>query len=434
MKKIKVVLICHFSNAQVREQLSLDNRILYSLTRRLLNMPSKNTGFADIAPWDTHLISFLSKRENIDLHVISAHTGLKKMQHSFKLGNVHYYFVKADYTTLMKKLIRNDNFWRKMNPMRFVVRKLVDKISPDIVNLIGAENAYISGTVLDIHKYPVFVLCQTIYNNPDRSKYGIVDSKNASTEMLIFNKEIYFGVYSKMHYNLLLKNKPDAIVFDFNWPTEKLPAVKPIEEKIYDFVNFAAGLSLNKGFHDSIQALAIVKKRYPNVKLNLVGGGDSDAKQELEFLIKSLELKHNVVFTSFFEKQEDMFQHLQYSRFAVLPCKMDNISGTMLQAMYYGLPLVVYKTTGTPSLNKDNECVLISEHSDVKSLAENMLLLMENPHKAQSLRQNAREYMNKTADNDKIVGRLVADYKAIIEHYRQNIAIPQDLLFKLEKQ
>jgi hypothetical protein len=42
--------------------------------------------------------------------------------------------------------------------------------------------------------------------------------------------------------------------------------------------------------------------------------------------------------------------------------------------------------------------------------------------------------MNKTADNDKIVGRLVADYKAIIEHYRQNIAIPQDLLFKLEKQ
>lgn len=144
--------------------------------------------------------------------------------------------------------------------MRFVVRKVVKNISPDIVNLIGAENAYISGTILDIKDYPIFVLCQTIYNNPNRSKFGIVDSKNASTEMLIFKKENYFGVYSRMHYDLLLKHKPDALIFDFQWPSGKLPEVTLVEEKKFDFINFAASLSFNKGFHDSILGIGNSKK------------------------------------------------------------------------------------------------------------------------------------------------------------------------------
>lgn len=434
INKIKIALICHFSNEQTRKQLPLDNRRLYSFVRKLLKMPLKNGGYGDIAPWISGIIANLCEREDIELHVISAHSGLKKMHHSFVIDNVHYYFVKADYTTLLKRLIKNDNLWRRLNPLRILVRRIVDKVSPDIVNLIGAENAYISGTILDIHNYPVYVLCQTIYNNPDRSKYGVVDSKNASTEKLIFQKENYLGVYSNMHYDLLRKIRPDAFIFDFYFPSNKLPEVNNVSEKQFDFVNFAMGLSFNKGFHDSIQALAIVKKKYPNVKLNLVGGGELTIRQELESLVESLNLEHSIVFTPSFEKQEDMFQHLQYSRFAVLPCKMDNISGTMTQAMHYGLPLVVYKTPGTPSLNKYNESVLIAEHSNVESLAANMLLLMDNPQKAESLRRNAKVYMNNKTDNDKIVGRLVDDYRAIINHYHQNTPVPYDLLFNPELQ
>lgn len=429
---MKVVIICHFSNEEVRNQLPLDSRKLYAFTRKLLRMPPKTNSYGDIASWNTGLIEYLRKRDDIELHVISAHTGLKKMLHSFSNNNVHYYFVKADFSTLLKRIIPNDSLWRMLNPMRFVVRKVVKDISPDIVNLVGAENAYISGTILDIHNYPIFVLCQTIYNNPERSQFGTVDSKNASTERLIFEKENYYGVRNLMHHNLLISHKPNAIVLDYQWPSKKLPEVIEIADKKYDFVNFAAGLSFNKGFHDSIRALAIVKRKYPNVKLNLIGGDGANVKNELESLIESLNLKDNVEFTSFFEKQEDMFQHLQYSRFAVLPCKMDNISGTMIQSMHYGLPLVVYETPGTPSFNKDKECVLISKHSDVESLAANMLILMDNPQKAESLRQNAKEYMSKSTDNVKKVDRLVSDYRAIIEHYHQNTVIPQNLLFNLD--
>lgn len=430
---MKVVIICHFSNEEVRNQLPLDSRKLYAFTRKLLRMPAKGNSYGDIASWTTGLIDYLSSRNDIELHVISAHTGLKRMLYSFSSNNVHYYFVKADFSTLLKRIVPNDSLWRKLNPMRFVVRKVVKNISPDIVNLIGAENAYISGTILDIKDYPIFVLCQTIYNNPNRSKFGIVDSKNASTEMLIFQKENYFGVYSRMHYDLLLQHKPEALIFDFQWPSGKLPEVTLVKEKKYDFINFAASLSSKKGFHDSIRALAIVKKEYPNVVLNLSGGGDSLIKQELESLVDSLDLKDNVFFTPFFEKKEDLFQHLQNSRFAVLPCKMDVTSGTMSQSMYYKLPLVVYKTTGTPKFNIDKECVLNAEMNNIEDLAEKMLFLMDNPEKAKQMSENAHEYILNSKDNNKIMERLILDYHAIIDHYNNQTPIPKELLFDIDK-
>lgn len=433
IKKIKVALICSFSTTQMRAQLPLDNRKLYGFARKVLGMPPKNKGYGDVAPWTSNLIESLSQRDDIDLHVISAHSGLKKMHHSFELHNVNYHFVKSDFTTMMKRLIKNDNLWRKLNPMSLIIKRIVNKISPDIVNLVGTENAFISSTILDVHNYPIYVLCQTIYNNPDRMKYEVVDSKNASTEMLIFQKENYFGVYSKMHHDLLLSHKPSAYVFDFKWPGRKLPEVNKIKNKKYDFVNFAQAFRHIKGFQDSIEALSIVKKKYPNVMLNLIGGDVSNMKQKLETLVESLGLKENVVFTPFFEKQADMFQHLQYSRFAVLPCKMDHIAGTMLQSMHYGLPLVVYETSGTPSLNKDKETVLISEHSNVESLAKNMLLLMDNPVKAEELRNNAFDYRSKTADNGENTKKMILDYHAIINHYNHKTIIPENLLFNLDE-
>lgn len=231
IKKIKVALIGHYSTAEVREKMLLDNRKLYNIVRKVFGMPTKKGGFGDIAPWTAGFVHYLSQREDIELHVISSHSGLKKMHYSFKMNNVNYHFVKVDYTNFMRRIVKNDNLWRKVNPLRFIVKRIVDKISPDIVNLVGAETAFISSTILDIQNYPVFVLCQTIYNNPDRYKYDNIDSKNASTEMLIFKENKYFGVYSKMHHDLLISHKPDAFVFDFKWPSRKLPVVESVLKK-----------------------------------------------------------------------------------------------------------------------------------------------------------------------------------------------------------
>ena len=86
---------------------------------------------------------------------------------SYENQGVHYNFVKCEVATMLKRLIPNAKVWQQMNPMVKDVHRLVYKIKPDIVMLMGTENAYYSGTVLGIKDYPVYILCQTIYNTWD---------------------------------------------------------------------------------------------------------------------------------------------------------------------------------------------------------------------------------------------------------------------------
>ena len=431
---IRVAMICHFSNADVRSNLHLDNRRLYSFMRALLRMPTKKNSYGDIAPWDTNLIDFFREREDIELYVISAHSGLKRRIVSFVDKGVNYNFVKCELANMLKRIIPSDDLWRKMNPMTKDVHRLVHQIQPDIVLLVGAENAYYSSTVLGLTNYPVYTLCQTIYNNPERAAYSKINSKNATTEMAIFKEHKYFGVYCKMHYDLLRQIAPDSIIFKFGFPSKGVLLEPTPTEKEYDFVNFALEMSSKKGFPDAIEATAIVKDKYPYVKVNFVGGGSEEIKAELSATAERLGVKDNIIFTPFFDKHSDLLLHIQKSRFALLPCKMDNTSGTMTQAMQLGLPIVVYKTAGTPAFNREKQCALIAENGNVEELAQHMLSLMNNPELTETLKANAREFQEKKVVDARQNGeRLYATFKAVIEHYKEGKIIPQELLFNPEK-
>lgn len=427
-RKMKVAMICHFSTQEVRNRLPLKKgNYTYYIARKLLGLPTKHTGYGDIACWDRYIINAIKERDDIDLYVISAHHGLKKPFVSFELDDIRYGFVRCEAANMLKRIIPSDDLWRAVNPMTPVIVKEISSFDPDLVLLVGAENAYYSSSVLKIHNYPIYVLCQTVYNNPE---FGTLDKKNASTELEILKKERYIGVNSEKFYHLLRKNGYDKYVFSFKWPLNGSHYnTLPCEAKKYDFINFAFEMSRGKGFHDTIEALAIVKRKYPNVKLNFAGGGNDEVKAELQKMIKDLNLENNVTFTPFFEEQKDLFQHIQNARFAVLPCKVDNLSGTMLQCMEYGLPVVCYKTTGTPSLNKEKECVLIAEMNDVEDLANKMLMLMDNPGLANQLRNNSFENSeNRAQEAQQYMPRLVENFKSIIENFKTGKAIPENQL------
>ena len=185
---------------------------------------------------------------------------------------------------------------------------MVKKINPDIVNVVGIENPTTAIPAYYIEGIPIYVLSQTIYSNPDRFKYSKPKKINWDLELALHSKLKYFGVYSRMHYDLLKNNNPEAIVFDYSFPSKPLPEVKQVEKE-YEFVNFALSLDFRKGAHDSLKALAIVKEKYPAVRLNFIGNCQAKVKSELDDIIEKPGLHNNVVFTPFFDKQSDMFQH-----------------------------------------------------------------------------------------------------------------------------
>ena len=429
MQKLKVTWICHFSNKEVREKLPLSKMRVKNTIKSLLGKQI-NHGYSDFAPWVTNLIKEFEKFDDVELHVISPFSGLSSLTHEFELNGIFYHFFKPDLPILHTKLPDKFKWCGKPRFLlnRYFVKRFLKKINPDIVNLIGTENPYYSITSLDIKDFPVYVSAQTVYSNPDRKKYS--DSCFQLTwdiELMIHKKEKYYGCSGRMHRDLILQNNPNAIIFKMFFPIQR-PAQVKLVPKIFDFV-FFAGIAKKKGIEDVIDALAIVKKDKKNVSLNVVGGC-SDAYKE--FLLKrsnELNLEENIVFNDYFPLHSDMHQHIVQSHFAVLPVKLDIIPGSVIEAMLLDLPVVTYKTTGTPYLNRDGEAVLIANIGDIDMLVGQMLKLLNSQSLAQKLRENAKAFVEQEFDNATSAKRLVSNYRAVIEHYHNDTPVPEKQLF-----
>ena len=149
--------------------------------------------------------------------------------------------------------------------------------------------------------------------------------------------------------------------------------------------------------------------------------------------INKLNLNDNICFHDYFPIHADMHQHIVQANFAVLPVKLDSISGAVIEAILLGLPVVTNKTSKMPFLNKDGESVLLSEIDNVEMLAENMIKLVKSPELAKALRENARKFILNEYDEKRMVENLLRTYESIINHYHHGINIPNELLFDINE-
>lgn len=429
--KIKVVMICHFSSSQLRERLPLSSNRIYNAFRRRVGL--KALYYKDFGNWNVNIINALKQRADIELHVISPHAGLIGRTYEFMSEGVSYYIYRAQPSFLqyyMNKFCKSQyvDFART----RKIVKEWIKRIKPNIVNLIGAENPYYSISALDIEKMPIVLHCQTVYANPDRKKNEQINKQRWDVEVQLFHHIPYIACTGRMYYDLIKAYEPQAIVLPRTWPESPFPKVTDAEKK-YDFAYWARMLDKNKGFDNAIEAIGIVVKKYPKLKVIAVGTWDED-KELFEQRIKELGIEKNIEIHPRFPNYTDLLHYVMQARFALLPIKMDVLSGTILEAMRMGMPVVTCRTSGTPSLNEKRDTVLISDIGDNAALAQHMIDVIENAELANSLKGNAKVYLYESDEkNAHNVDTMVAQYRAIIAHYHNGTPIPPELLYNIEE-
>jgi hypothetical protein len=210
---MKVAWICHFSNIKVREKLPLSKMRISNFLRTILGKAKFKYG--DFAPWVNNLIKEFEKFEDVELHIIAPHAGLSPFKYSFEMNGIHYHFFKSEDDTIFSRIINKLGFIKspKYLKNRLQIKRTIDQIQPDIINLIGLENTYYSMAALDINNYPVYVSIQTVLNNPNLSKYGVGNSYAREIEMKIFQKEKYFGCSGRLYHDLIQQANDQAIFF-----------------------------------------------------------------------------------------------------------------------------------------------------------------------------------------------------------------------------
>lgn len=399
-KKIKVVWICHFTNAEMQALLPL--------------WKQRN----EMAPWIPNMLNGFENREDIEIHVISPHANLKRAT-NLKLRTIEYYFIP--YGTPFKHndwpwffrfdLYSNFYFFRRK------VRKVIKKVRPDLINLIGAENAYYSSSVFDYNrKYPVLITIQGFISQlkgelklyPDLKKRFFLEEK------ILKSFKYFCGEKDSSTY--LYSYNPHHVFFRLYFPVNEALALKTkVGGKKYDCIFFGR-LSKIKGTEDFIRVIAEIKTTKPDITACIVGEGDTSPFKKLA---KELNCKNNIEFTGFVKSQRELFKYIKASKVFLAPPYFERLSSTIREAMFLKVPIVAYATGGIPYVNEVDEHIYLVETGDYKKMAIKTLLLLHDEQRRDLLAEKAYHYCINEFSLKVNFERLLTAYGKIIKDNKE---------------
>ncbi|MDD2262076.1 MAG: glycosyltransferase family 4 protein [Clostridia bacterium] len=437
MDRIKVLLICHFSNPEIRAKLKL----------------RQDREYHDFAVWITNRLAAYTGCDELEMHIVAPHKGMTKRTQEFELDGINYYFYNA-WTDLGKFIEKGFNvliskvkfrilvsiihflksiywsiaFCRQKNYVKAVVRL----VKPDIIHLNGAENPYYSATVLGLEEFnfPICITIQGIVGDPVVLKASdFNDRSRIKIEHRIQSSYQYYIVGSPEHYKLVKQVNPCAnYLFSPGIRTLNIDPLAVDVQKEFDFV-FMARVTPIKGIEHLLKALSTIHKESPEVSLLVLGPVSKSYLAHLKGICEDHGIGNNVVFGGHIPRREDLFMKVLKARIFVLPTTIEGLATSAVEAMLLGLPVVTYATGGMPFLNSDGENVLMCETGNIEGLTNNMMRLLTDKEFAQKLAHRGQEFAKRTFGAEANVNRNIRQYRAIIEHYHHGTPIPDDLMY-----
>ncbi|MBQ6049399.1 MAG: glycosyltransferase family 4 protein [Bacteroidaceae bacterium] len=433
-KKIKVAWICRFSNQRVRSHLPISRSWVDRVIQRVTNK-SNTYHPADYDIWISNGIVEMESMEEIELHVISPCDYLSSSPIEFYESGIYYHFYVNEVYSLRNKFLRKlgwkEDYEYKTN--RKYISDIVNSISPDIVHVIGADCIFYSLSTLDIPRtVPIIVQLQTLLNDPEFEKNYLIPHDiymlRSKGELEVLKRANYIGTGVKYFYNIIHNSLVhDAVILNINLPLTE-PVNEEESEKPFDFVYFAK--DIEKSVDYAIEAFALAAKQKPGITLDIVGDYSPEYKEILDRRINDLGLTENVRFEGKLPTHDDVLKQIRLSRFAVLPMKIDLVTGTIREAMANGIPVVTTITPASPNLNVKRESVLLSKKGDFQAMADNMLRLLTDKDLAERIKENAMNTARERESNRQIISQWLIAYKVCIDNFRNGTPIPDDLLNK----
>lgn len=397
IKKIKVVWICHFVNSEIQKCLPL----------------KKNS--SEMAPWISILLEELRLVNEIDLHVISPFRWLKK-DYSFSKEGINYYFIKTGMPLFHRHWPRflKVDLWSNYFINKYKIKKLVNKISPDIINLHGVENAYYSSSIFALKKYPVLITIQGLHSLSKYRQSNVLLNSLIRNELKILKEFKYYGIRVKYLEEYIRSINPKAKFHWFKYPfitSNKLDNIS--FNKIYDCIFFAR-ITKDKGIEDLIRAMALVKDKLPSVTLQIVGDCEEKYKKHLLEMINNYDLNSTIIFRGFVKDRKELHMLVALSKVTVLPTYNDILPGTIIESLKIGTPTIAYAANGVVDFNSEEEIIKLVVIGDVNNLAQQIINLLTNHHLRILLGVKGKIYADKYFNNKEELKKMIIAYKQII--------------------
>jgi glycosyltransferase involved in cell wall biosynthesis len=152
---------------------------------------------------------------------------------------------------------------------------------------------------------------------------------------------------------------------------------------------YVGRLKRYKGVAIAIRALALARRRRPDLRLEIAGTGDHRA--ELEQLASSLDLNRAVSFLGFVSEERKI--DLMRAAWAnVFPSPKEGWGITIVEAAACGTPSLASESPGLRDSVRHGDTGFLVPHGDVEGLAARMLELADSPPLVARLGERARRF------------------------------------------
>jgi len=167
-------------------------------------------------------------------------------------------------------------------------------------------------------------------------------------------------------------------------------------------------LNVQKGQTYLIEALSILRKKYPLITLEIVGEGPE--RNDLTEQIKITKLEHHV---SLLGQKKDIEKYLHHWDVFVLSSIAETFGIVILEAMEAGVPVVASNVGGIPDIITNKKNGLLVPVRSPKAIALAVEQMIDHPTFAAKLKREARERLT-DFDWTVVIKKLEEEYQGIV--------------------
>lgn len=210
--------------------------------------------------------------------------------------------------------------------------------------------------------------------------------------------------------SLIPRDKMDVIHYGFDFKDKKLSANISIYRYGHPQLIIVGRLIPVKQHSLVIQVLPALIKKYPELKLVLVGAGELE--EPLKKQVQENNLGEAVIFAGF---QSDIHDFIAASDLMLVPSSAEGFGVVILESWHNKVPVIAFDVAAPNEIIDDGVNGFLVKPFDMNKMAEKIMQLLDQPDMCRQLGQAGFDKLQQTFTMDVMVNKTIALYKKAME-------------------
>jgi glycosyltransferase involved in cell wall biosynthesis len=340
------------------------------------------------ASWIVNLAKALSKRDDLDLHIITAAPGIRENQKISKFGmTFHVIRSTFPFTTRGFPEYIPLNVMTRYSALRKQVRNVILSLEPDLIHVHGTEDGY-GLAALDVAA-PSITSIQGIVQLCGRASPSVFFRLQTPIERYIIRKAKYLGSRTEWANKFIRTLNSTAKIYDLPEAVNEVFFKQRVQESTHNILIVGSVLQ-RKGLEEALDAMSLIAAKCPSAKLLVVGDGPPRYLEVLKERVRSVGTGNYVEWLGSKTPEEIAALHGS-SALLIHPSHIDNSPNSVAEAMASGLAVIASDVGGIPSMIEHGVTGVLVEPRNYHQLAEAVISLLQNKAERARLAKKAME-------------------------------------------